>query len=63
MVKVKALRAHGNQYGDDYHKSAGDIYTHPAPDADISFGYVEIVDESEATVEAEEKPAKAEKKA
>lgn len=47
-MKVKALRAHDNQYGTKYHKNKGDEYEHPRPAGDIASGVVEPVEEQEA---------------
>jgi hypothetical protein len=38
---VRALRAHGNQFGLSFCKAPGDVYEHPHPRADIDFGYVD----------------------
>jgi hypothetical protein len=43
MKKVKALKAHGNRYGKQYEKAAGEEYLHPDPQALVDNKIVEIV--------------------
>lgn len=54
MTKVKTLKEHRNVHG--IHKD-GDEYDHDAPEMDIHFGYVELVEPTidELKAEAEDR--------
>lgn len=43
-MQVRILKAHDNAFGKKYRKAIGDVYEHPSPQADITFGYVEKFD-------------------
>jgi hypothetical protein len=44
VTRVRALRAHTNNFGPAFQKAAGDEYEHPAPAQLIKHRFVEAVD-------------------
>lgn len=54
MPKVKVLKTHTNNHGEDFVKRKGSTYEHPSPAQDVAAGFVKVIDDDAAKVRGRE---------
>lgn len=57
-MKVKSLRVHQNQFGENFSKTEGEVYLHPRPEGDIASKVVEKAADDAPLTQRRPKPEK-----